>query len=541
MPASYEVFEPGGIQNLVDDVKAYADRTGGVDTAQLKNDAVTEAKIGSGAVTEGKLGSGAVTTGKLADANVTNAKLADGAAAGAKIGTMSTSAKGGAKLGSGLSVASDTLSIATGGVTDAMLATTGVKSRVTAIENYLSGFNFNVSSWSELAFLAAGGQEGGDFVIGMQATDKFHDTHATPAVDYEMPWDVVSFETGTLQDSSTKPVMFLQSHWCLPFGTQISNYQAFLYAIDGLPAGTYHVTMGVNWGSNVVSGKTYQFTLANALPAGGQLSGFEGAPDQSPVNWKVKAWASRTATSVTETVSVTEGDGGTDLGTFTTAGAQVVPASGTPATYSTVTIGGTDYTYYGLNSLHRVAYGNNRWLHSAIRQWLNASTSDWWVSQTVFDRVPSYASYPGFLSMLPADLVAVMQPIKQVTALNYVTDGGTSGSPEYDVTYDKVFLPSWEQHYLKVDSTFGGTAGLEGTAWEYWKRVAGVNSPWAAYTTHEEFIQRDMTASHTARYCWMRSANRGNGYHVAFVYSSGHCSTYYAISGNYAAPACAIG
>ena len=467
--------------------------------------------------------------------------LADGAASGAKIGTMTASIKGGAKLGAGLAVVNDVLSIAGGCVTDAMLANNGIKADVAAIQDKLNGFRFDVSTWPQLAFLADGAQDYGDVLIGMQATDVFNDTHASPAVEYQMPWDVVDFGEGTLQDESTLPVMFLQSHWCLPFETQVSPYQAFLYAIDGLPAGTYHVKMGFNWGTHVVQDKYYQFTLTSALPAGGQLSGFEGAPDVAPANWKVKAWASRTATTPTETVSVTEGSGGTDLGTFTAAGAQVVPASGTPDTYSTVTIDGTDYTYYGLNSLHRVAYGDNRWLHSAIRQWLNATGLDWWVSKTVFDRVPTYAGYPGFLSMLPAELVAVMKPIKQVTALNYVTDGGTSGSPEYDVTYDKVFLPSWEQHYLKVDSSYGGTAGLEGTAWPYWKRVAGVNSPWAAGTTHSEYIQRDMTASHTARHVWMRSCLRGSGGGVAFVLSSGTCGSYHAIGGLRVAPACAIG
>jgi len=40
---------------------------------------------------------------------------------------------------------------------------------------------------------------------------------------------------------------------------------------------------------------------------------------------------------------------------------------------------------------------------------------------------------------------------------------------------------------------------------------------------------------------WMRSANRGGGNSVAIVYSTGTCGSYSAISGNRAAPACAIG
>ena len=63
--------------------------------------------------------------------------LADDAASGAKIGTMTASTKGGAKLGSGLAVANDVLSIANGGVTDAMLANNGIKADVSAIKNKL--------------------------------------------------------------------------------------------------------------------------------------------------------------------------------------------------------------------------------------------------------------------------------------------------------------------------------------------------------------------------------------------------------------------
>ena len=356
-----------------------------------------------------------------------------------------------------------------------------------------------------------------------------------------MPLDVVHHGTGTLQGGGTLPVMFLQSHYALPFGTQISQYQGFLKAIDGLPAGTYNVTMGFNWGTHVVSGKSYYSTLANAVPAGGVLAGFRGAPDQAPSNWKVYVYASNTATTPTETVSVTEGSSGTSLGTFTAAGAQVVPASGTPATHSTVTINGTDYTYYGLNSLYRVAYGNNRYLHSAIRQWLNASGLNWWAPATVFDLPPDYVSYPGFLTGLSDGLVAAMRPIQQKTALNYVSDGGTDVAPEYDTSYDNVFLPSWEQHFIKPSSYFGGTAGLEGEAWDYWKAAYGSSTPPEAWSTNTQYIQYDMADHTAARTVWVRSANRNNAYSVAIVYSSGYCGNYSAIYCDRVAPACAIG
>ena len=360
------------------------------------------------------------------------------------------------------------------------------------------------------------------------------------AVNYTAPINVVHYGSGVLADTEIVKVGHLQFHRCLPFDTQISNYQAFLYAIDGIPAGTYNVTMGFNWGSNVVNGKTYQFTLTQDLPAGGQLAGFRGAPDQNPSNWRVYAYASRTAATETETVTPTEGSAGTNLGTFTVAGV-TVPASGTPAAAQSVTIDGVTYTYYGLNSLHRVAYGNNRWLHSALRQYLNSYGFDWWEPKTVFDRPPAYSARQGFLSGLPESMVEHMLPIARKTAISYAVDGGTSSAPEYDTTYDLVTLPSGREHFLVDNADFGGGQGMEGDHWEYWERVAGSSSPLAWWATHPEYIQYDLASPTSARYVWMRSAYRGSGTSVAIVTSSGACNGNYAVGGSRAAPACAIG
>ena len=384
--------------------------------------------------------------------------------------------------------------------------------------------------------------------VGTRFYQAFADSHgAGDPVPYDAPWDVCHHGFGALADGEVLRVMYAQMHYCLPFSTQFSPYQAFLYSIDGLPAGTYSVSMGYSW-SKVVSGKRYVFTLTQDLPAGGQLSGFETCADANPETWKVKAWASRTSTSPTETVSVAEGDGGTSLGTFTAAGVPA-PADGTPSTQASVEIDGVTYRYYGLNSLQRVGYGNNRWLHSPLRQWLNSDlASGWYEPKTVYDRPPSYVAYPGFLTMLPDDFVEAMRPVAQRTALNYVTDGGTAAVPEFDTTYDKVFLPSWGQHWLMPSQIYGSTdAEGEGEAWEYWQRVAGTSQPLAASTGgheetyHREYVQRGLEAGHPARYVFMRSAYRGRGVNVAYVTSAGTCSFTNACNGLYAAPACAIG
>ena len=390
--------------------------------------------------------------------------------------------------------------------------------------------------WASLTAAIASGD--GESVLPIASQIRSDWTVTNGNTVYDVPWNVMHHTSVEVQGGDTRNVTYLQMDRCLPFNTEFSTYQAFLYAIDGLPAGTYNITMGFSWGSNVVSGKTYQFTLTKAVPAGGQLTGFYGAPDQNPSNWRVYSYSDRNSTSAIETCVVTEGSGGTSLGTFTAAGEVSVPASGTPDTNASVTIGGTTYRYYGINSLHRVAYGDNRWLHSAIRQYLNSSGTGWWTPQTVFDRPPSYASHRGFLSGLDPDFVAVMQHAKVVTALNYVTDGGTSASPEYDVTYDRVFLPSTKEHFLALSTTYGGTQGMEGEVWDYWKRVAGTASPLSTGAYHPEYIQYDLASPTTARHCWLRSAYRAYGYHVGYVHANGRCHGTHAINGNRVAPDC---
>ena len=395
--------------------------------------------------------------------------------------------------------------------------------------------------WSEVA--AAIAEDMGPYIlpVGTQVMIDLQDSRPGNDTVYHAAWNAVHHGVGALADGETIPVAFMQMDKCLPFDTMFSAQQAFLTAVDPIPAGTYYITMGFSWGSNVVNGKTYQFTLTQALPAGGQLAGFRAAPDQAPANWKVYAYASATEATPTETCDVTEGANGTSLGTFTTEGV-AVPESGTPE----VTTNGS-LRYYGLNSLHRVAYGNNRWLHSALRQFLNASGSGWWHPATVFDRPPSYVGYDGYLTGLPEEFVAAMRPVAQVTALNYITDGGTSAAPLVDTTYDRVFLPSWGQHWLSPTSGYGGAAGLEGEPWEYWERVAGTTTPlpgstWGNESTyHPEFVQYDVAYPTTPRNVWMRSAYRGGGASVAFVTASGNCYYGNAFSGFRAAPACAIG
>lgn len=134
------------------------------------------------------------------------------------------------------------------------------------------------------------------FPIGDQIIAPWKDmddsAHNTDETAYQVAWNIVNYGMVTLNDGSEVPGLWLQMHLCSAYGVQFSHQQAFMNCPDGLAAGTYHVTFGATWGSKGAdAGTTWQFTLTQAVPAGGRLSGFESLPDVATTTFKVKSWA----------------------------------------------------------------------------------------------------------------------------------------------------------------------------------------------------------------------------------------------------------
>lgn len=326
---------------------------------------------------------------------------------------------------------------------------------------------------------------------------------------YTVPLDIVHFGNVELQDGEIVPGMWLQWHYCTPFGVQFDNYEAFYVATEGLSAGTYHVTLAQTW-SQAVAG-SYQFTLTQDVPEGGYLMGFTTMADRAPSAWTVSSYASQTATSAIETVAVESGDGGTDLGTM-------------------------PYNKAGtLNSMYRTGYGYHRWSQSGIRQWLNskAAVGAWWTPQNAFDRAPSeLSSQRGFMAGFDDDFLAILGKVKVTTALNTYEDFAT----DREDTYDTFFLPSLEQMY--------GTpqlAGAEGEYWEYWKRALGLTSPagTGSSNVYEAYKTYAINAKTSAQNVRLRSASRGHSSPWG-VSSAGYLGHNNPSSSDRCAPACVI-
>ena len=381
-----------------------------------------------------------------------------------------------------------------------------------------------INTLQEIAEIVRRGEAPNVFTVGDQILVKWNNG----TQDYILPFDIVHFDDVELQDGETVPGMFIQSHYALE-GVQFDQNEA-LYVVPagGIPAGTYHFTMGNSWGTHVVSGKSYEFTLANAyaegdiLQIGTATSDISGLPDTAPANWRIRGYKAAggvpagSAATPTEIVTLSEGTGGTDLGTLSDS---------------------TKYGTSGLNNMQRCSYGYNRWSQSAIRQWMNsdAAAGSWFTPQNPYDRRPDQlATLRGMKAGFEEGFLNILKSVKVTTALNTVSDDQIGASEN---TFDMFFLASLEQEYIQPQAS-----GVEGHYWEYWKRRLGLSNPQGTggANANANHIRYAYNAKTSAQSCRLRSAFRGHAYFTWYVYTSGTASNDFATGALRAVPACVI-
>lgn len=286
---------------------------------------------------------------------------------------------------------------------------------------------------------------------------------------------------------------------------QFDASEALYYASEELPAGTYNFTVANQAWYTADNGKVFQFTLTNAVPAGGQI--VLGVTYNATLEGKsVKTYASASSTEVIETTTLTEGSEGTSLGT-------------------------TDGTSENVNYMHRIVFGSNNYAQSAARQWLNsdAAAGAVWTPTNRFDRPPSWVTNKaGFMSGLPADFLAAVQPAAIPCRTNSVFEVNSLDGTEFTVNQvytlnDMFFMLSRPEIYGDWDSS----AIKDGELLEYYEGF-----------TNTERIKYDAAGS--ARTCWLRSPNPGTANGERVVYTSGALNSSYAIYGYGVAPACII-
>ena len=275
---------------------------------------------------------------------------------------------------------------------------------------------------------------------------------------------------------------------------------AIYHAPDGLAAGNYYLTLPAGYDVANGGAKSYQFTLAQAVPAGGVIM-FPWAYNTDAALTKVSTFATpATTVAIESNVSVTEGTTGTFLGL-------------------------ADGTSPDMNHIQRARYGSNEYKYSGARRWLNseAAANAWDVPPTKYSRPSSYANIPGFLGELPADLRSILVPVDHICARNTVFefDGVVGGS--YTVR-DKIFIPSM------TEVGFGSNNGIaEGTVMQLY-----------AAATNADRIKYDSINPTVSRTWWLRSEHPSIAGHARGVYDGAlnHNSAY---NGYGLAPACVIG
>ena len=364
------------------------------------------------------------------------------------------------------------------------------------LKEYVKGANLP-ETWEQVVLAIKSKLYKEMYAVGDKFSNIWKDTNNSNK-EYDNPLRINHFEDGLeLEDGTTVNGMWLQTVYAHLKGVQFSHQQAFYVSGDGMVAGTYCVGFDYTWGDKgyVTKGDYWNFTLTKDVPAGGRLAGFYGAPDQPQTNWRVYVYSADGKT-VLETVSaINKGQEGTLLGVMTAYGDE------------------------NLNGIQQMAYGDNRYATSAIRQYLNSDKpkGEWWTAQTKWDIAPDQLSQiDGYLCGMDPELLAVLKPVKVVTYCNTVT--ATGQKQVKDITYDKVTLISLEQMYIEPQ------AAGEGEAHEYYKELNGTAKKfqwWQTYEILKTFAVENPTSPQNVR---LRSAYRSYACGTWYVYSSGNVS-----------------
>ena len=283
---------------------------------------------------------------------------------------------------------------------------------------------------------------------------------------------------------------------------QFDSQEAFYYCTEALAAGTYYFEVAAAYGQLAVG--NYQFTLTNAVPAGGRL-GFSVVPyNASPISKLVQVYDSANSMVVSQTATISSGSSGTKLGVLAVGG---------------------DAEVADINSVQRCSFGSNNYAQSNIRQYLNSNAvaGAVWKSSNKFDMAPSWnASQPGFLTKLPDEFLAIVNPVTISQDTNTVFEVDYTKSSSYALK-DKFWLPSRFQIYGTKES-----AELGEIQWDYYKGSADIDK-----------IMYDNGG--TARLQWLRSPTVGSASDARLVLNgTGALGSYFANTSVAVAPACEI-
>lgn len=178
----------------------------------------------------------------------------------------------------------------------------------------------------------------------------------------------------------------------------------------------------------------------------------------------------------------------------------------------------------------RRIYGNNRWIYSNIRQWLNsqARAGAWYSAQHSADAPPNnanvwsnyneYEQEAGFLAGFSANFVAALLSTTHTVGKASVDGGGTESCT------DKIFLATCTEVGLSGDVTAGSKLAL------FSNDASRLAYPTAEAVSKSEYTLSSLSASEPW-WWWLADAYASTSCRVRYVYSSGALDYYYAYGG----------
>lgn len=165
--------------------------------------------------------------------------------------------------------------------------------------------------------------------------------------------------------------------------------------------------------------------------------------------------------------------------------------------------------------------GNNRYLHSNLRQWLNsaAAAGAWYSAQHPADAPPNsgavtynpYTSLAGFLNAFTANERNALLETTLTVARNTVTDGGGS-----ETVKDKIFLLSNTEVGLANENSIA-----EGSILSLFNTSSNrITQPTAAAVSNSDYTNSSLNAS-SAWYWWLRTPYASYSCYVRRVSADG--------------------
>lgn len=172
--------------------------------------------------------------------------------------------------------------------------------------------------------------------------------------------------------------------------------------------------------------------------------------------------------------------------------------------------------------------GNNRYLYSNIRQWLNsaAAAGKWYVAQHSADTAPTnanvysnwneYDQEAGFLTNFSEKMLKVLLTVTKRVAKNTATGGGG-----YEDVTDKIFLLSNTEVGLENEKSIA-----EGSRYALFDAASERYAcPTAEAVAKSEYTSTSIAASKSWIW-WLRTPNAGNSTHARAVDTGGNLNYY---------------